>query len=207
MTYILGLDVGKQHDYTALTIVEPYSPALHIVHLHRYPLGTNYTVIADDLAQTLAKPPLAGASILGVDATGLGGPFLDLLRERVVQTPVAHAPALTGSEAARQQLLQTPVIGITITGQRSAKWRSRTDVLVPKAELVRTLARLVEQRQIRMAQGLALAPLLAQEMQRFQVSIDRNGRAHYAADVAADTNDDLVLSAMYACWLAVTLRV
>lgn len=181
MTYILGLDIGKQHDYTALTVVEPRPPFLHVVHLHRYPLGTDYTAIIDDLAQTLTRPPLAGASILGVDATGLGGPFLDLLRKQ--------APA-------------TPIIGITITGQRSARWRSRTDVLVPKAELVRTLVRLVEQRRIRIAQGLALAPLLADEMRRFRVLIDRNGHARYAADVGAGANDDLALSAMYACWLA-----
>ena len=186
MTYVLGLDIGKHRDYTALTVVEPSAQTINVVHLHRYALGTAYTTIADDLALTLSKSPLVDAAILGVDATGLGGPFLDLLSER---TP------------------QTPIVGITITGQRSVKWRSRTDVLVPKGILARTMATLVEQHRLRIASGLALAPLLMTEMSRFRAMIDRNGRIRYAADTSVDTNDDLVLSAMYACWLAVTLRL
>jgi hypothetical protein len=180
--HYIGLDLGKQHDFTALTVVQPHPPALHIVHLHRYPLGTDYTHIADDLAATLARPPLAGASILGVDATGLGGPFLDLLRERMQG--------------------RAPVIGITITGDRTARWLAASAVRVPKSELVRTLVRLVEQRRLHVASALPLASLLVAEMRRFKVHISQDGRVKYAADFGAGENDDLVLSAMYACWLA-----
>lgn len=180
--HYIGLDLGKQHDYTALTIVRPAPPALHVVHLHRYPLGTDYTRIAADLVATLTRPPLAGASILGVDATGLGGPFLDLLRERMQH--------------------RAPVIGVTITGDRAARWSAADAVRVPKAELARTLVKLVELRRLRIAPALPLASLLVAEMRRFQVHIEQSGRVRYAADFGAGENDDLVLSAMYACWLA-----
>jgi hypothetical protein len=184
MLYV-GLDLGKQHDYTAMTVVRLAGADVHVVHLHRYPLGTDYTAIAGDLAATLQKPPFAGSCVLGVDATGLGGPFLDLLR----------------GQAGR-----LPVVGITITGDRAAKWTSGRDVRVPKAELARTTARLVEAGRLRVAGGLALAPLLMAEMRRFQAQIDRNGHVRYAGDFGAGENDDLALSAMYACWLTENVR-
>jgi hypothetical protein len=180
MLYV-GLDLGKQHDYTALTVAQRADDAVHIVHLHRYPLKTDYTAIATDLATTLQRPPFTTGCILGVDATGLGGPFLDLLRG---------------------QAERLPVIGITITGDRAAKWTSGRDVRVPKSELARTMARLVEAAQLRVAGGLSLAGQLMAEMRRFQAQIDRNGHVRYAADFGAGQNDDLVLSAMYSVWLA-----
>lgn len=182
--FFAGLDLGKSHDYTALSIVQPAPPQLHVVHLHRYPLGTAYTVIASDLASTLARQPLTGATVLGVDATGLGGPFLDLLREKVTTTPI---------------------VAITLTGAGRAKWTGQGTARIPKAELARTLQRLVSANRLRMAKGLKEGPVLFEELRRFQVRIDRSGHATYAADFGSGENDDLALSLSYACWLAENL--
>ena len=50
--YIGGLDLGRPHEFTALSVLERTEvvpPAQYAVrHLHRFPLGTTYTAIVDD---------------------------------------------------------------------------------------------------------------------------------------------------------------
>src|SRR5205085_2524303 len=48
-------------------------------HLQRWPLGTPYPQIVEDVRALLSRPPLAGC-ILGIDATGVGRAVADLFR-------------------------------------------------------------------------------------------------------------------------------
>lgn len=64
------------------------------------------------------------------------------------------------------------------------------------------LASLLERRRLRIAEGLALAPLLAQEMRCFRAFFTAGGNVRFAG---ATANDDLALSAMLACWLATVI--
>jgi len=50
MGYVIGLDLGKESDPTALSVVSVGRhdhARLDLVHLERYPLGTPYTSVAD----------------------------------------------------------------------------------------------------------------------------------------------------------------
>jgi hypothetical protein len=72
--FIVGLDLGQATDYTALAVVErtfktdPADPNWRISdyavrHLHRWKLGTPYTVIVADLAALARRPPLPGSPL------------------------------------------------------------------------------------------------------------------------------------------------
>ena len=83
--YTVGVDLGKQSDYTALSIVElvPAEPKaeLHVVYLKRL-RGVAYPLVIETVAGMAGWPALRGATF-AVDATGLGRPIVDALRERV----------------------------------------------------------------------------------------------------------------------------
>ncbi len=88
-TYILGLDLGQAQDYTALCVVErtetpdPADAARKVRrygvrHLERWPLGTDYTDIVDDLKAFAARKPLPGSPFV-VDATGVGAAVVNMI--------------------------------------------------------------------------------------------------------------------------------
>jgi hypothetical protein len=87
--YIAGLDLGQSQDYSALAILEHGGPGeepplpeqtWNARHLQRWPLQTPYTAIVADVIAMLAQPPLAGATTLALDMTGVGRPVVDLFR-------------------------------------------------------------------------------------------------------------------------------
>ena len=181
--FTIGLDLGKERDYSALTLVQNQMQRLAAVKLHRWPLGTSYVNVARDVATLTRKEQIAGKAVLVVDATGLGGPFMDVLRE---ERPGCGVVALTIGGRGR---LRPTSPGF---------WK----VGVPKGVLVQTLAAAVEGKRFTVARTEPLAGVLLQEMQRLEVRIDAKGHAVYAADFAAGTNDDLLLATMYAVWMA-----
>ena len=94
--FFFGLDLGQSHDFTALSIVEraevrgQWDPVrfchtiqveLRLRHLERIPRGTNYPDVVRRVARIMQTPVLAGQSELLVDATGVGRPVVDLLRQ------------------------------------------------------------------------------------------------------------------------------
>jgi hypothetical protein len=184
--YLLGLDLGKVCDYSALAVLErvwkPHPDDADrrvshyaVRHLRRWPLQTSYTSVATDLADLVRRPPLSWP-VLVVDQTGVGQAVVDLLvRARL--------------SAALERVVIT-------SGRRT--WRSARGAWhVPKKELVAGLQGLLQSRRLQVA-ALAERRSLLQELLAFRVTITA-ARESFAAGRARD-HDDLVLAVALAAW-------
>ena len=95
MPFFIGLDLGQKQDYTAIAIIETASQYtgldwrsyehkhlnyVNVRHLERIRLGTSYLAVVERLRQIVNSRELVGRCTVVMDATGLGGPVLDLLR-------------------------------------------------------------------------------------------------------------------------------
>src|SRR5262245_4457864 len=101
MAFVIGVDLGQQHDYTAVAILESIElvhndrdPVTYerrrehrtrLLHLHRVKLGTPYPDVVRAIKDIAASPTLAGRCTLVVDATGVGAPVVDLLKRANLQ--------------------------------------------------------------------------------------------------------------------------
>src|SRR5262249_10953989 len=104
-------------------------PATYAVrHIVRFPLGTAYTAVCQQLVPWFQAPPLAGSTLV-VDQTGVGRPVVDLLRTLSLRCRLVPI-AITGGHRA------TPAEG---------GW------LVPKKELVSSLQVLLQARRLQVA--------------------------------------------------------
>ncbi len=123
---LLGVDLGQAQDPTAIAVAEMREPEIHVRHLERVLLGTPYPQVIERIAALVGKLP--GAALI-VDATGLGRPVIDQMRE-------------TGLEP----------VPVTITGGRYTSfdgdmWR------VPKKALLRPLVAASETGRLKVAEG------------------------------------------------------
>ena len=112
--YFVGLDLGQKRDFTAFCIVErrvemfdakdPVTwdfvrrTRFHLRHLGRMPLGTPYPEVVERVVKVVHSLSLRGKCEVVVDATGVGGPVVDLLRAARLDCPVV-AVTITGGEA------------------------------------------------------------------------------------------------------------
>jgi len=170
-------------DYSALVVVErtehpdpvkPRKTLYHFAvrHLHLWPLGTAYPVIVSDVRQLFAAPPLA-RSILAVDQTGVGRAVVDLFR----------AAGITAS-----------LLPYTITHGESGHGST-----VAKKNLVGAVQVPLQDRRLKIAESLPLAPVLATELGLFRVKVTLSANETFEAWRERD-HDDLVLAlalAMY----------
>ena len=191
--YIVGLDLGQAADYTALCVVEqvplPLRPddvanrrtkrgnAYHVGHLERFPLHTSYTVIVERVKTLLHTPPLDKKTPLVIDATGVGRAITDMFTATGVQ-PLA----------------------ITITGGVDVVKASRYDYRVPKRDLVGTLRMLFDRDQLKVAEELAHAPTLINELVNFKRTVNLTTGHDSYESWRESIHDDLVLAVSLACW-------
>ncbi len=136
--YLLGLDLGRNRDYSTLAVVEQTrrldraNPAVSryaVRHLRRWPLKTSYTAVVADLVEVVRRPPLCQPALV-VDQTGVGQAVVD---------------CLLGAQIA------ATVVPVMITGGRR---RSRTEGAqwwVPKKELVLCLQGLLQSQRLQIA--------------------------------------------------------
>ena len=198
-TYFIGLDLGQQQDYTALTVVEEKPCAekpcaensseekpksdYHLRHLQRFDLGTPYQAVAKrtrEVQRLLAEKHPSAQSYVLADATGVGRPVVEMLEAEGVQ----HLHS------------------ITITGGDSASRDGSSGHRVPKRDLVSTLQVLLQTRRLKFAKGLPDARVLRAELQNFKAKISlATGHDTYEAWREGE-HDDLVLSLAMACWFA-----
>jgi hypothetical protein len=192
-TFLVGLDLGQKGDYTAIAVVEHWMEFRHGVdlvtyqrmqaerldvrHLDRIPLGTSYTAIVERVSDMMRSAELRKRSVLLVDATGVGAPVVDMLR---------RAP------------LDSPVMGVTITGGNHAV-RRRDGWRVPKRDLVTCLQVALEEGMLRMPAELAMGRELAGELTGMRVRFTGRGHDTYGAG-RSGSHDDLVLALGLACW-------
>lgn len=187
--YIVGLDVGQAQDYTALAVVERevrasgtmtedgeiWEDHYTVRHLHRPALKTPYPEVIEEVKRTTQHPKLKGRAELVVDATGVGRPVVDMLRER-------------GCEPR----------GITITAgqevtEAEGMWR------VPKRILVSAMAIALQTNRLHVVRKLPLADTLSREMLNFKVKVNTLAHDSYEAWREGE-HDDLVLAVALAVW-------
>ena len=212
---IVGVDLGQQRDPTAITVVERgYVPAgelynahywhrgrevyaaqepvrleYHVRHLERPALGTSYVEVVElvvELLKFLADEEL----VLAVDTTGVGRPVADMLRERL--------EGWLEEQQSAQLTLHTA--WITITGGDSVTRAEGGGIRVPKRDLASAPLVLMQNKQLKIAEALQLAPVLKRELLNFKVKINiATGHDSYEAWREGD-HDDLVLAVAMACW-------
>jgi len=92
------------------------------------------------------------------------------------------------------------IIPVTIHAGHAVSGSIAEGLHVPKRELVGAAQVLLQGRRLKIAQGLALATTLTDEMRNFKVKIDpRTANDSYSA-WREGQHDDLVLAAALACW-------
>ena len=151
--FTIGVDLGKAQDPTALAVVEKKPPELHLRHLERLPLGTPYPKVIEHVAALMGRAPLQGDVELVVDATGVGAPVVDQMRERGLSP-----------------------IPVTITSGKAVKlvkgaWR------VPKFVLVRALETAIEDGRLKLPRNLPAVEVLLKELERSRSSLSVARRA------------------------------
>jgi hypothetical protein len=210
---IVGVDLGQQRDFTAITVIErgyvsagplynahywykgreiysarePVKLEYHVRHLERPALGTSYVDVVERIIELLKS--LGGEElVLTVGMTGVGRPVADMLKARLNEW----------LEQDRDVYLNTA--WITITGGDSVTKAEGGGLRVPKRDLASAPLVLMQNGQLKIAEGLALAPVLKKELLNFKVKINiATGHDSYEAWREGD-HDDLVLAVAMACW-------
>ena len=178
MRYVVGVDLGQTADYTAITILEEKGEeekSYDVRYLERL-RNTPYPQIVrrlDHLVRRLPEKPS-----MAVDATGVGRPVIDMIRD-------ANLPAT--------------VYPITLTGG-DAVTRDGMERRVPKRDVASTIAVLLQTGRLRIARGLKESETLLRELLNFRVKISLSGHDTYEA-WREQEHDDLVLAVGLAAWL------
>jgi hypothetical protein len=180
-----SIDLGQSTDYSAFAAVDltrrqdgdAYMVMRYAVRrLKRWPLGTPYHAVADDLREQYSRPPLAGCTLL-VDVTGVGAAVYEIFRK-------------AGIRAVLRPVLITAGHQVTPKG---GGWH------VPKRELAGALVAAFQSRRVGIAAGLPEAEALARELANFRVKVTPAGNESFEALREGD-KDDLVLAVAMAVW-------
>jgi hypothetical protein len=177
MMFIVGVDLGQTSDYTAITILEKREDNAYDVRYLERVRNTPYTTIVMRLNHLMKRVPVR--PYMAVDATGVGRPVIDMIRD-------ANLPAT--------------VYAITLTGGDSVI-RDGMERRVPKRDLASTIAVLLQTGRLRVSRGLKESETLLRELLNFRVRISLAGHDSYGA-WREQEHDDLVLAVGLAAWLA-----
>jgi hypothetical protein len=192
-TFVAGVDLGQRQDYTAIAVMEteqkfydardPWDYQIHsdtamrLRHVGRMKLGTPYPEIVESVHELVTRLQAHGTTSVAVDATGVGLPVVQMLRERC---------------------RGTRIVPVTITGGErpsSDGWMH----YVPKRDLVSGLQLAFEKREIAIASELPLMSEVMRELMTMQVKVTPAGRERFEAWREGD-HDDLVLAIALAWW-------
>ena len=186
--FYLGLDLGQRVDHTALALVqkierwrpygEPEFEALHVRYVERMPLGTPYPAVVEYVRRVLSHAELWKQTQLVVDATGLGAPVVEMLR---------------------QAGLECQMWAVTITSGEKETQGAYGSWNVPKRDLIAGLQVLMEQDQLHVAKDLPEVGALVRELMDVRVTAREGGRSRVGAD-GRGQHDDLVMALALACW-------
>jgi len=198
---VMGLDLGKKRDYSALCAVEqwqeywpwPYEGEengesyYHLQYLERFPLDTDYPVQLEKTRLIFedAKEGYKDQSVkpqLIIDATGPGIPMLDYFKKEI---PWA--------------------LGCYITGGTHVS-REKGCYFVPKQHLASTLEIIFQNRRIKIAKNIPDGETLKNELMNFRYKTNpETGHASFEHWRERD-HDDCVLSIAIALWYAENYR-
>jgi hypothetical protein len=179
-------------DFTALAVVErpevgprdPPSlrrPAYSLRHLHRFPLGTPYGEVVEELRRLLNTEPLPGTFVV-VDQTGVGKSVVDMVADGLRGWATCHFWPVTLSA------------GHEVTTSESGHF------YIPKKELISCLQVLLQARRFRVAGSLPDAHLLMKELETFKLRVTM-ARDETMESWREGPHDDLVFAAALAVWV------
>jgi hypothetical protein len=200
--HTIGLDLGRQQDPSALALLRwcpqviPGHGAVDIGRrvyevptLKRWALQTPYRTIAADLATFMNSPALsANPCLLAVDATGVGDPVYEMIRQELIERNVCGG-----------------IVGITITSGNAVTQAGAGRWHVAKRQLVSVLQVLLGNRRLAVAPKLEQAKVMERELRTFSVKITAAQSETFEAWRERD-HDDLVLAVAGAAWATETLR-
>ncbi len=172
----LGVDIGQQHDPTAICVVESgvrKQGHYTIRHLERLPLRTPYPAVAARIqAVAAAAARQAGCPPeIFVDATGVGAPVMDLLRERAPE-------------------MQSAIAVVFTAGSRRTEHPGKCKITLGKAFLVGRLQALLQNGRLHLPDTHE-AQALARELMIYEIRVAETGHARFGA-FKPGTHDDLV---------------
>ena len=181
MNFTIGVDIGQRRDPTALCVAEGEwrevagRGEVHFVvrHLERLRLGTPYPQVADRIARITdqVRAKTGGSPTVFVDATGVGGPVVDLLRERVRSGVVVPVTFTAGD-------------------RRTQTWDGDfLRVSLGKSSMVSRLHALLRSGRLHLPQTVE-AGALSRELLDFELRVDRDGHERSGA-FKTGTHDDL----------------
>ena len=183
---VVGVDLGKASDFTALAVARRREKSWEVPHLERLPLGTSYVDAVAHVAALVTRPEVEGAYLV-VDQTGVGAAVCDLLRARLPQDN-------------RNRLRP-----ITLTSGTKPTNDGREGYNVPKRDVVGVLQVLLESKRLSIARELPLADTLVREMLSFQTKITTSAKETFGA-WREGQHDDLVLALGIGLWLGENVR-
>lgn len=176
--YIVGVDVGKMSDYTAISVIEQeIDSGKHILRgLTRF-RHVSYTEVVNRVAEIIGK--LQGRICLVVDSTGVGQPVCDMLAE---QGFAVHR--------------------LTITGGHNVK-KEGYSLSVPKERLVFNAQIIIQNQNIVVPATLGKIWTEARnEFENFAMKPTASGESLTYEALRSSQKDDLVLSILLALWLS-----
>jgi hypothetical protein len=177
----IGVDIGKQRDPTAICVAEGEGRKVegrtethfNVRHLERLPLGTPYPQVVERIGRITdqVRARTGERPTVFVDATGVGGPVVDLLRERV------------------QSGLVVPVT-FTAGDRRTESWEDGyLRVSLGKAHMVSRLQAMLESGRLHLPRTRE-AGALTDELLNYELRVDDNANEKYGA-FKIGTHDDL----------------
>ncbi|HSL82164.1 MAG TPA: hypothetical protein VLF66_05275 [Thermoanaerobaculia bacterium] len=182
MTVRIGVDIGQKRDPTAVCVAEAElrqvegRTEIHylIRHLERLPLGTPYPRVAERVAEVegQVRAKTGETPTIFVDATGVGQPIVDLVRER-----------LPGGW----------LVPVYLThGDRRVETREGEGVRVSlgKAYLVSRLQAVLQNHRLHLPHTRE-AEALTEELLDYEIRVDESANDRYGA-FRVGTHDDLV---------------
>lgn len=191
VTITLGVDIGQKRDPTAVCVaegewrdVEGRTESHFVIrHLERLPLGTVYPRVADRIARVTDQVRARSGErpTVFVDATGVGTPVVDLLRERVLSGEVV-------------------AVWFTYGDQRTETWEGdHLRVSLGKSHMVSRLQALIGSGRLHLPRSRE-AGALTEELLNYELRVDQSGHESFGA-FRTGTHDDL------ACALGLATQV
>jgi hypothetical protein len=181
--FLAGLSIGQPLELSGLVIVEQGQipdpgrpdyqiPCFDVREIRRWESGTKYPELVAGLGKIYSDQRLRD-SVLLVDGTGVGKAVTDYVRRSGLLAAVR-------------------VLSIT-AGVKDG------DGTVPKVNLVSATVTASQQRQIRYADGLRLAPILEKELETFTATVSAERNETYPS-WRDNEHDDLVFALALSVW-------
>jgi hypothetical protein len=181
---VLGLSLGRSSECSALAAAcasgqdHEGRPVWAVPLLQRWPVGTPYPDIVNELAQTTSR---LDRPVLILDVTGVGQAIADLFRQ--AQLPVRE------------------LLAVTVTAGQSSHRAAWDRWTCARKDLAGVVQSVLQGRRLKVARGLREAAMLMQELATFRMKATA-AEGDPLESWREGSHDDLVLAVALALWKA-----